>query len=268
LRIVKKTLKGDLMGRTGYKSVGARRRPDASKDPAQRVLDDIADDDVTVIASPVPVRTGRPIQVNAEQKEKEASPRATKAPPAPAAPVQPNGAAPPTRGPVLLDDSVSLARAVLAQALFRDLGHPGSKVQQPKGMHFLLNPKLAAGVVRTQHSLMLPLPEGHATSHAADIVVELENGGLLMLDVVPSSTPTADMKALGYDALQLRRLDMAFSVLVFVRTPGAGMTQEQAQAIGHGFDVHFGIASDQVHSEQSFAALRTRILAWLRAATA
>jgi len=297
VRIVKKTLKGDLMGRTGFKAVGSKRRsPPGSdggppKDPAQRILDEIVDDDITVITEPVPVRHGKAIILNADHKE--IPPSGTKAPkgsdadlagapaletiaskprrlPGANGSTTPPPPAPPSpgRGIVLDGGSLPLARAVLAEALLRDFGASGTKVHEPKGgLHFLVHPKHGAGVVRTQHNLMLPLPEGHATSHAADLVIELENGAMLMLDIVPSSIAPTDMKALAFDALQLRRLDLAFSVLVFVRTPG-GMAQEQAQALGHGYDVHFGVSEEQLHSEQSFAALRARIGQWLKAAAA
>ncbi|MES2155497.1 MAG: hypothetical protein V4510_10215 [bacterium] len=304
MRIVKKTLKGDLMGRTGFKSVQPKRRgaadPTKPRDPAQRVLDEVRDDEITVITEPVPVRHGKAIVLNADHQE--VPPPGTNvpggldvhlagappmqvpgAPPLPAAKPRKLGnqaaapaAAPPSAPPpasralgLTLDGgSIPLARSVLAEALFRDIGAPGTKVQQPKGSHFVVHPKIGAGVVRTQHNLMLPLPEGHATSHAADLVIELENGALLMLDIVPSSIGAADLKALAFDALQLRRLDLAFSVLVFVRSPGNGMPQEQAAAIGHGYDFHFGVGEEQLHSAQSFAALRARIEQWLKAASA
>ncbi len=300
VRIVKKTLKGDLMGRTGFKTVSSKRKAGTPgeappvRDPAQRVLDEIVDDDITVITEAVPVRHGKAIVLNTDHQE--VPPVGTKVPtgtdanlagapaikPAPApvppkaprklaganqpspAPASPHPSAP--RGLVLDGGSIPLARSVLSEALFRDCGAPGTKVQQPKGSHFAVHPKHGAGVVRTQHNLMLPLPEGHATSHAADLVIELENGAMLMLDIVPSSIAPADMKALAFDALQLRRLDLAFSVLVFVRSPGSGMAQEQAQAIGHGYDVHFGVSEENLHSEQAFAALRSRIVQWLKAA--
>lgn len=307
VRIVKKTLKGDLMGRTGFKAVSGKRKaapgePVKPKDPAQRVLDEVRDDDLTVITQAVPVRHGKAILLNADHQE--LPPTGTKVPtgsdtnlagapalvvpgappvaagkarrlPGVAAPATTHSApvaypAPATapRGLILDGGSIPLARSVLAEALFRDIGAPGTKVQQPKGSHFAVHPRLGAGVVRTQHNLVLPLPEGHATSHAADVVIELENGALLMLDIVPSTIGASDMKAIAYDALQLRRLDLAFSVLVFVRTPGSGMAQEQAAAIGHGYDFHFGVAEDQLHSAQSFAALRSRIEQWLKAAAA
>ncbi len=311
VRIVKKTLKGDLMGRTGFKTVAGRRKgqvgldPTKPRDPAQRILDEVMEDDVTVITEPAPVRHGKAIVLNADHKEippavgsvprgsdanlagapslpvaaappppSQARPRKLAAgnrapvpsvtPATPAtAPITPAG-----RGIILDGGAIPLARSVLAEALMRDIGHAGTRVQQPKGMHFAVHPKLAPGVVRTQHNLVLPLPEGHATSHAADIVIELDNGALLMLDIVSSSIAPTEMKAMAYDALQLRRLDLAFSVIVFVRTAGAGMPQEQAQAIGHGYDFHFGINEEQVHSEQSFAALRSRVSQWVKAAAA
>lgn len=355
MRIVKKTLKGDLMGNTGFKSVPSRRRngmagPDASgqegqarneSDAAQRVLANVRDDDVTVITEPVPMRHGKAIVLNQDHQEvppttaragnpagapplppgaqpahghgpptepagaptvkrrarierapqtapapvgskaagPNASPVGTGTPPrngiAPSAPTTgaaPVAAAAPVRHviqqPTLVLDggSVSLARSVLAEALFRDMGLQGTRVNEPKGSHFVVHPKLGAGLVRTIHNLVLPLPEGHATNHAADLVIELENGAILVLDIVSSTVTSNEMKALSFDALQLRRLDLAFSVLVFIRTT-SGLPQDQAQAIGHGYDFHFGVPEDHLHSEQAFTALRSRITQWVKAAS-
>ncbi|MEA3190853.1 MAG: hypothetical protein QOD77_1435 [Thermoplasmata archaeon] len=336
-RIVKKTLKGDLMGRTGFKEVKQPRRkagdepekaaaptpsspvaaaPPKATDATRRILEALRDDDVVVITEPLHPRHGRAIVLDRDHREissvAQQAPSGTDAnlagapsippvppipphaaPPKPTAPLssprkktiqatalQQEAAAPTARtlqqaeaapapgaarrAAELDGGAIALARSVIAEAVYREFGAGGSKVQQPKGMNFLLHPRRPAGVVRTQHNLMLPLPSGMATSHHADVVVELENGAVLMLDVVPSSVSVTELKARAFDALQLRRLDLAFSILVFVRAPG-GMPQEQAEALGHGYDFHFGIAEDQVHSEQSFAALRARIGSWLDA---
>lgn len=336
MRIVKKTLKGDLMGKTGFKKVGPGRGrgeagpdglppgeappPPATKGPevrprGQSSLDSIvpAPEDLVIVSDPLHPRHGRsaalegalpapaPRTVSPEEMQAAAEAEADLAAThigvtrgtgghrgnvaqvkdggvAVAVPPQPRAAAPPVERPAarppaplgtrLEGDAVSTARAVLAESLFRAFGAPGSKVQHPRGGSFHIQPRLGEGVVRTQHDLLLPLPAGHVVPHPCDIVVELEPRGLLVVDIVPSHVALQDLKARAFDALQLRRIDRAFSVLVFVRCPGAGMAQGQAEAIAHGYDVHFGVDEEHVHSEAKFQAVRNRIVAWLEAASA
>src|SRR5262249_44016450 len=148
--------------------------PGKADDPAQRLLERISEDDVTVVTEPIPVKHGKAIVLrNSDHKEvpQAAAPSSTPAsvpapstvPPtasaaaaasasAPArqAPLQhekPNGkrkdpmaaalrrdgsaghaAEAAASRPATLGDDLQLARSVLAEALFRDLGAPGSKV--------------------------------------------------------------------------------------------------------------------------------------------
>jgi hypothetical protein len=163
--------------------------------------------------------------------------------------------------------ALPLARAVLAEGLYKDVGAKGSKMQHPTGTTFQIHPKWADGVVHTQHNIVVPLQAGHVAGHQADLVVELDNRAQLVLDIVASSITPLEMKALAFDALQLHQVERCFTVLVFVRTPGAGMPQEQAEALGHGYDLTFGIDEADVHSELKFASLRNRIQNWLAAAS-
>jgi hypothetical protein len=171
-------------------------------------------------------------------------------------------------GTHLEGDAVSLARNVIAEALYRQFGAPGTKMQQPRGGSYEVQARFGSGIVRTQHELLLPLPAGHVAPHMADLVIELDPRGLLVLDILPSHVTLRDLKAHAYDALQLRRIDRCFSVLVYVRCPGAGMSQGQAEAIAHGYDYHFGIDEEHVHSEAKFQVLRNRVTQWLEAASA
>jgi hypothetical protein len=168
--------------------------------------------------------------------------------------------------PSLDGDDVAIARSTLANALLRAVGEPGSEVRQPKGTTFHIGARHGEGVVRTQHLVTIPLPSGHVVSHDADLVVEMDNKAILMVDVVASHTAPELVKARSFDALLLRRIDRSFSVLVCVRTPGPGIGAEQLEAIAHGYDLHFNIAAADVHLESKFAALRSRIAAWVESA--
>ena len=191
-----------------------------------------------------PHTPGRPLEVGAEVRRAAA--------PAPAS---------------LEDDEKRRgARRAVMHALFKDVGKAGSTMQHPTGMTFTLDPKVASGDVRSPDAITIPLPEGHTTRHTADIHLELDNGARLVLDVLPSYARLESVKAHAYDALQLRRLDRCFSALVFLRCPGSGLTQEQVEGLGHGYDYIFGIDEEHLHSEMRYSALRGRVGAWLRAA--
>lgn len=268
MRIVKKTLKGDLMGKTGFKAVKparASKPQDGQADPTaapaapQRSLDDLMRDDVVVITEPLRPREGRPIPLGASESRRAAPPAAD--------PIEQKAVAAVAFQPLQDGAALPLARAVLAESLYKDIGERGSKMQHPTGMTFHLNPKWADGVVHTQRNVVVPLQAGHVAAHLADLVVELDNRALLVLDLVASSVSPTEMKALAFDALQLHQVERCFTVLVFVRAPGSGMPQEQAEALGHGYDFAFGIDEADVHSELKFASLRNRIQTWLAAAS-
>lgn len=288
LRVVKKTLKGDLMGRTGFKAVKpAKPRKEGGPDvgdgglpsatqskevarttavasasaaaaEGQRSLDDLMSDDIVVITEPLRPREGRPIPIGAS---------AAKPAPKAAPPVEHKAVSAVAFQPLTDGAALPLARAVLTEGLYKDVGEKGSKMQHPTGITFHLNPKWADGVVHTQHNVTVPLQNGHAASHLADLVVALDNRAVLVLDLVASSVTPVEMKALAFDALQLHQMDRCFTVLVYVRTPGSGMPQQQAEALGHGYDVVFGIDEADVHSELKFASLRNRIQTWIAAAS-
>lgn len=320
MRIVKKTLKGNLLGNTKLRSAATKRERDADplapsskvelptrlKPRTQATLDALVkDDDVVIIPNSLKPAAGKPIPIGKPEratrleakvdrpepqgkglsfgpgeetevrteamrpakrflkgpgKAKPAAPTST--PAAPAAPAPPKPVAASEFG----DDSVSLARAVLCNALLRAFGEPGSEVRSPTGTTFHVASGRGEGIVRTRHLVTIPLPSGHVVSHEADLVVELDNKAILMVDIVASHTPPEAIKARSFDALLLRRLPNSFSALVCVRTPGPGIQAEQLEAIAHGYDLHFNIESGNVHLEQKFAALRSRVEAWLGAA--
>ncbi|HEX2065243.1 MAG TPA: hypothetical protein VHI93_00370 [Candidatus Thermoplasmatota archaeon] len=260
MRIVKKTLKGDLLGQTGFKAVKAARKPkpEAAAPPAASPpsLDELAGDDLVVLTQPLRPREGRPIPLGTAESKK-ARPAED--------PVEQKAVAAVAFQPLQDGAALPLARAVLTEALYKDIGARGSKMQHPTGTTFQLNPKWGDGVVHAPRSVLVPLKAGRVASHSADLAVELDNRAQLVLDLVASSVTPTEMKALAFDALQLDRVDRCFKVLVFVRAPG-GMPQEQAEAIGHGYDFAFGIDEADVHSELKFAGLRNRIQTWLAAA--
>ncbi|MCA1812067.1 MAG: hypothetical protein LC623_08675 [Halobacteriales archaeon] len=274
---MKKTLKGDLMGKTGFKAVKQARASKGTDDgtdpgaappaaqqtldgPGRRSLDALLQDDVVVITEPLRPRDGRPIPLGAPESRRPA-PRPD------ADPVEQKAVAAVAFQPMQDGAALPLARAVLAEGLYKDLGAKGSKMQHPTGTTFHLNPTWADGVVHTQRNVVVPLQAGHAAAHQADLVLELDNRAMLVLDIVASSVTPTEMKALAFDALQLHQMERCFTVLVFVRTPGTGMPQEQAEALGHGYDFAFGIDEADVHSELKFASLRNRIQTWLAAAS-
>ena len=310
MRIVKKTLKGNLLGKTKLRSASTKRAREAEdplepaaavelptrlKPRTQATLDALVkDDDVVVIPSTLKRSAGTPIPIGKPERQTRLEAKVDRPVPQAAAPVaaasdpvvrtdalrstapklaktdgKAKAASPaaPASPPVELGgDAVSLARAVLTNALLRAFGEPGSELRSPRGTSFHVAKGRGEGIVRTSHLVTIPLPSGHVVSHEADIVVELDNKALLMVDIVASHTPPEAVKARSFDALLLRRIERSFSALVCVRSPGPGLSGDQLAAIAHGYDLQFNVDAGNVHLEQKFAALRSRIAAWLDAA--
>lgn len=158
------------------------------------------------------------------------------------------------------------ALLALADAIYKDVGHPGSILQTPRGVAFSVRHDTGAGEIHTQRAMTVPLPEGHSTSHQASLAIELENRAHLVLDITTNATSLQELKALAFDALQFRRNSRCFTILVYIRVAGPGIPQEQAEKIAHGYDLVFGIDEEHARTEQRYAALRARVSTWLSAA--
>lgn len=294
LRIVKKTLKGNLLGKTGYKSVkpGKAPREDSEADKPTRLkprtqatLDALVkDDDVVVLSEHLRPSQGKAIPVRRSEEERavkaaakapkqqstlESDPDADRIAKEAAADVQRASAGTREGGATskrMEDRSTSeWARRVLGDALMRRIGRPGTQLEGTH-MSFEIAPERGHGVVRAPHTVLAPLPDGHALPHEADICIELDNGALLVLDIASSGQSMAELKARAYDAAQMLRMAQCFSVQVFVRSDAGGVSQEMAEALGHDYDHHFSIREEDVLQEAKFAALIARIEGWLSAA--
>lgn len=170
--------------------------------------------------------------------------------------------------PVVQAASSSLAdaaRATIAEAVYHEVGKPGSLIQHPTGAGFLVREGLGQGNGHTNHRVLVPLPGGQATAHSADLAIELEGGGLLVLDVLTSESTLAQVKAHAFDALQLRGVSHCYAVLVFVQGRG-GLGREQVESVCHGYDHFFGVAADHARDPTKYTALRSRVAAWIKAA--
>ncbi|MEA3137494.1 MAG: hypothetical protein QOJ26_1100 [Thermoplasmata archaeon] len=170
--------------------------------------------------------------------------------------------------PVVAPASASLhdtARATLAEAVFHEVGKPGSLLKHPTGIAFQVRPGLGEGNGHTNHKVLVPLPGGHVTGHTADLAVELEGGALLVLDVLTSESTLAQVKAHAFDALQLRGISSCYAVLVFVQGRG-GLEREQVESVCHGYDHFFGVDADHAREPTKYTALRSRVASWIKAA--
>lgn len=157
------------------------------------------------------------------------------------------------------------ARATLAEAVYHEVGKPGSLLQHGGGVAFQVRPGLGEGNGHTNHRVLVPLPGGHVTGHQADLCIELDGGAMLVLDVLTSESTLAAAKAHGFDALQLRGVSACYAVLVFVEGRGS-LTREQAEAVCHGYDHFFGVKADHARDSSKYTALRSRVAAWIKAA--
>jgi hypothetical protein len=157
------------------------------------------------------------------------------------------------------------AHATLAEAIYHEVGKPGSLLQHPTGFAFVVRPGLGEGNGHTNHKVLVPLPGGHVTAHVADLAVELEGGALLVLDVLTSDSTLAQVKANAFDALQLRGISSCYAVLVFVQGRG-GLEREQVESVCHGYDHFFGVTADHARDPTKYTALRSRVASWIKAA--
>ena len=215
-----------------------RRKPAEDAAVGQRNLDDVPDDDVVVVAT-LPGPRG-PVVLE-EEGEPDAFPLAVKGP-------------------------VDAARATIAQALYHEIGKPGSLLSLPQGIAFSVRPGLGSGEVHTHHRIQVPLPGGNATHHLCDLAIELEDGALLVLDVLGSQSTMSEVKARAFDALQLRSLSQCYAVLVFLQGPG-GLERDHIEAVAHGYDHFFGVPADHVGDPTRFTALNARVAQWINAAS-
>ena len=215
-----------------------RRKPAEDAAVGQRNLDDVPDDDVVVVAT-LPGPRG-PVVLE-EEGEPDAFPLAVKGP-------------------------VDAARATIAQALYHEIGKPGSLLSLPQGIAFSVRPGLGYREVHTHHRIQVPLPGGNATHHLCDLAIELEDGALLVLDVLGSQSTMSEVKARAFDALQLRSLSQCYAVLVFLQGPG-GLERDHIEAVAHGYDHFFGVPADHVGDPTRFTALKARVAQWIKAAS-
>ena len=239
---------GDLTEKKGKRKRRSKVLADATPKPdAQRSLptaDDIGGDDIVVIPSIGAAGRGGIVDLNELDDLPDAD-----------VPIVPAASA-------SLHDS---ARATLAEAVYHEVGKPGSLLQHPSGVAFEVRPGLGQGNGHTNHRILVPLPGGHVTAHTADLAIELEGGAMLVLDVLTSESTLAQVKAHAFDALQLRGISSCYAVLVFVQGRG-GLEREQVESVCHGYDHFFGVGSDHARDATKYAALRSRVASWIKAA--
>lgn len=234
---------GDLTEKKPKRKRKSKLLADALPKP-QRTLADMPDDDIVVIPSIGAAGRGGKVDLDAMEPIPDAD--------TPVVPAASNS----------LHDQ---ARATLAEAVYHEVGKPGSLLQHGGGIGFLVRPGLGEGNGHTNHRVLVPLPGGHVTAHQADLCIELDGGAMLVLDVLTSESTLAQVKAHAFDALQLRGISSCYAVLVFVQGHG-GLSREQVESVCHGYDHFFGVAADQARDSSKYTALRSRIATWIKAA--
>lgn len=215
-----------------------RKKPLVPAPTPQRQLDELPDDDVVVVAS-MPGPRG---EVELEEgDEPDAFPLAVKG----------------------LEDA---ARSTIAQALYHEVGKPQSLLTLPNGsVSYAIRPGLGSGEARSSHRIAVPLPGGNSTHHLCDLAIELDNGAVLVLDVLTAQSPMSEVKSRAFDALQLRGLSQCYAVLVFVQGKN-GLERDHVEAVAHGYDHFFGVDADHVSDSSRYTALKARVAQWIKAA--
>lgn len=234
----KKLVPGVLAEKPKRKRKAPAQASQASPGQTQRNLDDVPDDAVVVVASM----------------------------PGPRGAVELDDADEPETFPLVVKGVEDAARATIAQALYHEVGRPGSLLSHPTGVAFSIRPGLGAGEARSHHRIHVPLPGGNGTNHLADLAIELDNGALLVLDVLTAQSSLSEVKAKAFDALQLRGLSQCYAVLVFVHGKG-GLERDHVEAVAHGYDHFFGVESDGVADSSRYTALKARVTQWIKAAS-
>jgi hypothetical protein len=218
-----------------------RRSKEARVASTQRVLE-LPDDDIVVIPSMSIPRQPLVLEDHVEGDEAAEFPA-------------PEGSS--------LEDA---ARATIAQTLFHEIGRSGSLMTHKGGLGFSLRANLAEGQCHTKRRVSVPLPGGNSSGHIGDFVIELDSGGLLLLDVLSSQSTLEEVKAHAFDALQLRGVSDCFAILVFLHGNG-GLSREQVEALAHGYDHFFGLNAEYAKDSARLTALRARVVQWVKAAS-
>ncbi|HEX9816182.1 MAG TPA: hypothetical protein VGB18_04315, partial [Candidatus Thermoplasmatota archaeon] len=158
----------------------------------------------------------------------------------------------------------NVTKRTIHDMLFLEIGKLGSQLDAQDKQSFTIQVGGVAGMLRTRENLLVKLPRGIAIAHQADLVLELENPArTLYIDIVEAAHNAEDLKAHAFDTMHLRNEGKArYSILVFLRTPN-GTLQEQAEAIGSGYDFFFGVDASHVKDANKFYALKSQILQWL-----
>lgn len=157
------------------------------------------------------------------------------------------------------------ATRTLFDALLKEIGAPGSLLDHPQGRSFALAPDHGDGAVHSNYGLQVPLESGHTARHVANLVVELEGGRILYVDILDTRESLERAKALGFDALHFKNSTKKYhGCLVLVRGKLGGAPQGQLEAIGHGYQYVFGIDEENVSLGIKFAACSSELLKWIR----
>lgn len=162
--------------------------------------------------------------------------------------------------------STERARSTLLEAVYREAGVQGSRLEHPNGVSFDIHSEHHECVIHSPERIVVPLTEGRTTSHVADLVAQVEHRLALYVDITTSRTDLGHIKALGYDAIHLRQAaQQPFRILVVVRTQTKRLEQAQIEAVAHAYDYVFGIDESVLGEPDKFAACRSEILSRLKA---
>jgi hypothetical protein len=153
-----------------------------------------------------------------------------------------------------------VARATLLDALYKEIGEEGSLLDHPNGKSFTLKRDQFEGVLHSNHPLMVLMPNGGSVAHVADLVIDVEAGALVYVDVYDGQSTMKEVKAGAFDAFHLKaRPRKHHAVCVFVRSPHSVLQQEQVEAVGHSYDYCFGVDDSNATLGLKFAACLAEI---------
>jgi len=163
-------------------------------------------------------------------------------------------------------ESESDIRDLIMWVLHYRLGRLGSWADSGQHPYFELGGELSGYRCLAEGRLSY-LIAGTEISHATDILISSnEKERHVSIEIKYRSAVTDQFKCRSYDMIHLKKEygDKLFGVMVYVKSPEAGISVERAKAICYPFDYFFSVTASSINIASSWDDLVARILDFLR----
>ncbi len=157
-------------------------------------------------------------------------------------------------------------RDQIMRVLHYRLGKLGSWADSGQNLYFELCGELS-GYRCSAEGRLSYLVGGSEISHASDILISSdERGRSVSIEIKHRSAVTDQFKARSYDMIHLKEQygDDLLGVMVYVKSPGTGISADRAEAICYPFDYFMSVKASSIKITSSWDDLVARILEFLR----